>query len=285
MRVIGFFLILLLLVFPSLQSVEITLEQARIIAENWAIDLEQNFNDQVRINYDQKIYRKGILVAFVFNLYPKGYVIISPNDYLPPIKMYSLNNYFNTSGSLIENFIFDENKTIIEAVRKGILSEEKNFPPNNKRYFKKLLSDDIRHEILENFKSESIEEVKPLLTSNWGQSGVYGEYCPNGLSGCNATSLAQIFNYHEWPVKGAGSETYYDPYSGQTLTANFEKEYEWWNMLDEYGEGTNDENRAISTLMYDIGVLIHTAYEGDASSANISVKYIHNYVEIFCVFL
>ena len=280
MKATGLLLFFLLLYSYSLHTKEISYSEARTVAEHWTIDLEQKFNDQVRIDYGQEIYRGESLVAYAFILYPKGYVVISSQDYLPPIKMYSITNSFNTSGSLIENSIFDENKMIIDAVKKGVLSEEKNFSRDNKRYFKELLSTDITINNLNNSKSEAIEEVLPLLSTKWGQSGVYGEYCPNNLSGCNATSFAQIFNYYEWPSKGSGSESYYDKFSGETLTANFDKEYEWWNMLDDYGEGTDEENKAVSTLMYDLGVAMHTAYEWDASSAN-SVKYIHNIVRYF----
>ncbi len=71
---------------------EITFNEAQIIAENWTEILEEDFGDQVRVMKGQEIVRENILVAYVFDFYPKGYVIISGQDYLPPIKMYSLNN-------------------------------------------------------------------------------------------------------------------------------------------------------------------------------------------------
>ena len=31
----------------------------------------------------------------------------------------------------------------------------------------------------------------------WGQSNIYGKYCPNTVSGCAATAMAQIMAYHQ----------------------------------------------------------------------------------------
>lgn len=41
--------------------------------------------------------------------------------------------------------------------------------------------------------------IAPLLTTKWGQSGIYGKDCPNGLSGCTITATAQIMAYHKYP--------------------------------------------------------------------------------------
>ena len=41
--------------------------------------------------------------------------------------------------------------------------------------------------------------VDKMLTTKWGQSGIYGAYCPNGLSGCGNTAAVQIMAYHRAP--------------------------------------------------------------------------------------
>ena len=43
------------------------------------------------------------------------------------------------------------------------------------------------------------KRVEPMLQTNWGQSGIYGKYCSNGLSGCVNTALVQIMAYHAHP--------------------------------------------------------------------------------------
>lgn len=42
-------------------------------------------------------------------------------------------------------------------------------------------------------------QVFPLINTMWGQQDIYGEYCPNGISGCVATAFAQILAYYQIP--------------------------------------------------------------------------------------
>ncbi len=39
----------------------------------------------------------------------------------------------------------------------------------------------------------------PFVTVKWGQTHPEGEYCPNGVSGCTNTALAQIMSYYAYP--------------------------------------------------------------------------------------
>ncbi len=44
------------------------------------------------------------------------------------------------------------------------------------------------------------KRVDPLITTNWGQAGIYGKLCTNGLSGCSNTAAAQIMAYNRYPT-------------------------------------------------------------------------------------
>ena len=43
-------------------------------------------------------------------------------------------------------------------------------------------------------------EVGPYVSVAWGQFSPEGELCPNGISGCTNTALAQIMSYYEYPA-------------------------------------------------------------------------------------
>ena len=109
-------------------------------------------------------------------------------------------------------------------------------------------------------------EVAPMLTTQWDQNAPYNALCPNGYpTGCVATAMAQVMNYHEWPKQGTGSHSY--NWNGQTLSADFgSTTYDWNNMADIY-DGTNSdaENDAVATLMYHCGVATEMVYSGSAS--------------------
>ncbi|MBO5456833.1 MAG: C10 family peptidase [Muribaculaceae bacterium] len=46
---------------------------------------------------------------------------------------------------------------------------------------------------------EIMYKVNPLLNTKWGQTGIYGKYCPNGTAGCVPVAVAQILSYYKTP--------------------------------------------------------------------------------------
>ena len=121
--------------------------------------------------------------------------------------------------------------------------------------------------------------VNPLMTTFWDQGWPYNMLCPtyNGdteraVTGCVATAMAQIMNYHEWPLRGTGSHSYNcdvndtDP---TTLSADFSQSvYEWDKMLDVYNQESNEEScYAVAKLMSDAGISIDMGY-GSSSGAS-----------------
>src|SRR5574344_2309778 len=63
--------------------------------------------------------------------------------------------------------------------------------------------------------SESNKEVGPLLTTKWDQYPVYNFLCPEinddlTITGCGATSVAQVMKYYNYPEHGIGSLGYLD---------------------------------------------------------------------------
>ena len=112
-------------------------------------------------------------------------------------------------------------------------------------------------------------EVEPMLTTKWDQETPYNNLCPDYnsytkcLTGCVATALAQVLNYHQQPTHGQGQRTIL--YKNQEVTADFENTYyDWENMLDEYRPGQYNEQQAtaVATLMRDCGVASNMQYDG-----------------------
>ena len=109
----------------------------------------------------------------------------------------------------------------------------------------------------------------------WDQSAPYNDLCPeyNGtrsVTGCVATAMAQVMRYHKYPAKGKGSNSY----TSQTLAlaASFDfasTTFDWDNMLPQYVSGsyTDDQAKAVATLMYACGVSVDMDYTPDDSGA------------------
>lgn len=141
-------------------------------------------------------------------------------------------------------------------------------------------------------RSEKPAAVVPLLTTTWGQGDSdfgtephYYIYCPTKRgkrcpAGCVATAMAQIMNYHKWPVQGKGSHSYRSQDGSTMHSANFgETTYDWAAMQDHYGytvhpdgsytveEFSEESNKAVSLLMYHCGVSVDMEYSTEGSGA------------------
>jgi hypothetical protein len=108
--------------------------------------------------------------------------------------------------------------------------------------------------------------IEPLLKTKWGLSGVYGAYCPNGLSGCVATAIAQILAYYEYPSIITLSTDIWGFMSGTILPLN-------WYLINFHkvnhstSSACNPVHYQISTLLRDIGENVNMEYGIDESVA------------------
>ena len=112
-------------------------------------------------------------------------------------------------------------------------------------------------------------EVPSMVTTKWYQMEPYSDMCPifsgstHCLTGCVATAMSQILNYHQTPEHGYGQHSI--KYGSQTVTAHFEEDYyDWEHMLDIYTPGsyTDEEAAAVALLMRDCGVAANMEYGG-----------------------
>lgn len=147
--------------------------------------------------------------------------------------------------------------------------------------------------------------VAPLIKTKWGQDAPYNNMCPEYtvggttrryVTGCVATSMAQVMNYHGYPTKGTGITSYrYTPQGGATLTlrANFgTTSYDWANMADDYPNGgyTAAQAEAVATLMSHCGIAVHMNYNASGSGAMSHVacralkKYFNYSAKIGCLY-
>lgn len=130
--------------------------------------------------------------------------------------------------------------------------------------------------------------VEPMLTTHWDQETPYNNYCPiwsggtRCLTGCVATALAQVLNYHKIPEHGIGQHTIH--YENQAVTADFENtHYDWDNMLDDYvaGKYNSEQAHAVATLMRDLGVAVEMEYggpyEGSGAYSDQAAEGLRNY--------
>lgn len=256
------FSFVLLSVCGSVSAEQISVSQAASIAEKYlgeAVNVGQNL---------APAKMKGLQMSaespeyYVFNTDgKKGFVIISGDDELTELVGYSNEGEFRSENAP-ENLRawLDGYAAFVRSVRDGE-SRPMRASVNN-----------------------ATPVVEPLVTTRWNQGEPYNLLCPYDSSvgvtcptGCAATSMAQLINYHEWPVQGKGTKSYNSSYG--RLTVDFSKSvYDWANMKDRYesyydedknivNEWTDTEANAVAKLMYDCGVTLEMGYGPYSSGA------------------
>ena len=109
----------------------------------------------------------------------EGYVIVSAAKGTPGVIAYIDEGQYNLQD-------INDNRTDI-----GYVTEQAIAYLNNTERL---------HELKPGLLSDTITfRISPLLQTKWGQREPEGKYCPNGISGCTNTAMAQIFAYYEYP--------------------------------------------------------------------------------------
>ena len=183
-----------------------------------------------------------------------GYVVVAGDDAAPNVVLgYSTGGTFDyeTAPENLRWWLDEYGRQMEYMIENGITASEQASAPTFDR------------------------NVGPMITTKWNQDAPYNNMCPmlygrRTYTGCVATAMAQVMNYHEWPVRGTGSHKYTDKEGcGQELSANFgETSYRWDLMLDTYDANSSQESQdAVATLMYHCGVSVDMTYMQQASGA------------------
>jgi hypothetical protein len=281
--------ILLLVWNGVLEARMVMISEARLAAarlmeiENDRPDLRLNQDVFLLGQIEPLIYR-GQPIAFLVNLKPQGFMILSDITEVSPQVFISFSGEFNIlkelpflnivmdrlyydkthlhyispNVSLIDDFKTEESPDSIQVVR------------NELSWFT-LLNDSVQTLSL-NSDSQPLADVAPMVSSRWNQGVPYWNYTPRvggqaTYTGCSATAMAQIMYYWKYPDWGQGSHSYWWNY--QTLSANFNHQYYWDRMLANYSSGyTSEQADAVARLMSDIGIAIDMDYAVDGSGAH-----------------
>ena len=195
--------------------------------------------------------------TYIFNLHPKGFVIISANTL--QVLSFSFDNdmveegspYFKVLSSLINGITLGE-----DAV--------------------KLISAD-------NVEDQS---YGPYVYNLWGQVNCYDQtgetinvtnlFTPhNYAAGCVAISQASIMKHYNWPPRGVNEKSYYDSQGSSTGTysVDFANEtYDWKNALDRYKgkTSTQEERDAAGKVAFSAAVSLNMDFEYNGSTSNVS---------------
>lgn len=246
-------------------------EEAKEIAENYL----QNFTGKTSRKQLQKASvtgrrRVGAMTGetayYIFNdTEDKAFVIVSADKRMKDVLGYcDHNTYISEQAPEALKWLLDEYETQYDVIQKGQTIKRNSVQRRMPHY---LVTDPLPY-----------KNVPALIKTTWGQDYPYNKYCPyvggeQCITGCLATAMAQIMNYHKYPDVGSGSMTYTSLTNNITLTANFSNReyYNWGNMLDNYMQSyTTTQANAVAYLMKACGIGLGMDYGVEWSGADYS---------------
>lgn len=265
MRKTNFYTALIFLVASILQTAsakvvdEQTAQKAAITFYKYNTNLSQSVNISAKLVYTRK-ESDNTVDFYVFDINPKGFVIVSADDNADPILAFSDETIFesNVPNTGIQDWMDDVSNNVSYIIKNNVPADA-TVSANWQAYSSGQNPIDSRF----------ATSVSPLVTTTWNQSPYYNEYCPGGsVTGCVATAMAQIMKYWNNPTTGTGSYSYVDGSYG-TLSADFgSTTYSWSSMPASLSSSsTTTQENAVATLMYQAGVSVAMEYSPSGSGA------------------
>ena len=240
--------------------------EARMLAMRFVSGL---FNGQ----YDDTglTYQGQVCGLYVFSLGEQGgFIIVSNDDRTLPILGFSEN------GTLDMENMSDEQRAWLQGYADEIVwLQQQNYGEAPSDTFPQIPFGTLRQT---RGGSHAKETIEPLVTASWNQRSPYNDLCPEyapgkkAVTGCVATAMAQVMNYHKWPVGETKSiPGYRDGYDVDHLPLEATT-FDWGNMLDSYnGSETAEQNTAVAELMLYCGFSVEMNYGPSSGSYIIKV--------------
>lgn len=204
---------------------------------------------------------------YLYNFYcekDSGMLVVASDDRLGPVVGFTTNGYVSEVAKLPVSF----------RLWLQMLEREVRRVQTDPKYDK--------HQLRGTYGFKLPVAVDPLLRTTWGQGYPYNASCPvdsahggvRCLTGCTATAMAQVMNYHRWPIeiKRTEKRSYkgrYHPFLIETLLGG---KYDWSSYKSNYSitdtsAVTGKESNHIGDLLYHCGAALRSDYCSRQTSA------------------
>ncbi|MBN2362739.1 C10 family peptidase [candidate division WOR-3 bacterium] len=222
-------------------------------------------------------------LAYVFELNPTGYIIVTADDDLFPVIAYSYEDRCRTCEET-SNVLFE----LIVADLELKLSNFDQIPASVISGFKgqwRDLLDGKSYPYFEQWPPSGTTPTGGWLMSNWTQNSPYNSMCPidpqtgqRSIAGCPAVAMGMIVNYQENinSTQFSDADDYYHSYAGR----NFWIDNDWadrgfpsWSQLNVYLDtlgnhylsGTPLTNQDKGALVWACGAAMEQVYTSSGS--------------------
>ncbi len=229
------------------------------------------------------------VLAYVFQLNPAGFVIVSPDTDINPVIGYSFRNQFdfnrtdNNTGYLFVEHDLNSRLELLSVTSPQVISA-------NNELWNRYLSGTVNYANQRDtlWPPEGYSDTEGWVETQWNQSPApYNSFCPidpttnnRSVTGCTATALSQILFYHMYigNVSFTDDDDYTSIYTNppiyiddQAASLDFptfpELNVYLSDLMVAFAYGYPITNEMISALNFGAGVSVETSYSSNASGA------------------
>jgi hypothetical protein len=213
-----------------------------------------------------------VIVGHLFKLQGGGYLLVSPDRGISPVKAYSLVGEFSALPEPYRKALLSE----LELRARVALAGTGRAPldagmTETEKQWDFLLQWDAGRVPL------SYAPGNHLLETEWDQGYPYNKFLPavggkTVAAGCVNVAVAQVMRYHRYPASSKGVASYvWDGPPSQTLKTILYRSFNWANMPESI-DGATSEYQAdeVALLIRDIGIANHTDFDFSGSSTSLN---------------
>jgi len=194
--------------------------------------------DDFSVGSSTEPYRsnENIILFYVLNLQPQGYIVVSADSNLPPVIAYSFTDNFQSDVSK-DNILIQMLKADIELRLENVEKLPENIIESRNLLWSGFLDEENENLVnidFEQWPPEGTTSTGGWLETKWHQNSPFKDFCPmdgdkRSVAGCPAVAMAQILNYHKTinNVAFNDSDDYYHSYGNRFWIDNDHEEYDF----------------------------------------------------------
>ena len=216
----------------------------------------------------------GEPLFYRFQLNDLGFIIVSATELYYPVVAFSYESNYAES---------EETKAFCDSYKKNIQNVKSTQTPVNAEVAKAW--DHFNTKNFSKTKGLAANECQPLLTTNWGQTIYYNQYCPfdshadakpnrdsRTTVGSAALAMASIINYYRYPTQGSGGVSYISSIDWGSYEETYPRIFLNLNNVtynyDAMPSSLSDYNGEVAKLLYHTGATAVTSYSAERVTTN-----------------
>ena len=218
------------------QHLQIGIKSATKVANMKLCQLEKTDDFYVGNLIESYRSNENITLFYVFDLQPKGYIVVSADFNLPPVIAYSFTDNFHSDFSR-DNVLLKMLRADIGLRLENIEELPENIIKNRNSLWSEFLDEETVGMVNVDFQQwppEGTTITEGWIETKWHQNSPFKDFCPKdqdkrSVAGCPAVAMAQILNYHKTTNNVAfnDSDDYYHNYGNRFWIDNDHEEYDF----------------------------------------------------------